>query len=346
MTHLHLTRLHLTRNRSLALIALLALPLVASAQGGFSGAGRYEISNLKSGKVLDLDRNDQTTVIQFSSRGTDNQTWQFEPADSGFFYIRNMMNGYALEAAGRNNSAPVRGVPFNGSPNQQWRIENGKDGNALIVNRSGKGLDIPDGTDRDGVRVQVYDVNGDSNQRFQFRRASGGGGRNWGGGNGGWRGNQGNNQGGNWGNNNQQGSTLTCSSNDGSRVYCNANVNGGVRMTRQISGSPCREGETWGYDNRGVWVDRGCRAEFQTGVGGNNNNGRGWGSGRNNNRATTITCVSDRGRRVYCAADGNADVRLVRQTGNQACVEGSTWGKDNRGIWVDRGCAGEFEVRR
>jgi hypothetical protein len=52
-------------------------------------------------------------------------------------------------------------------------LEPGKDGNALIVSRFGKTLDIPDGTDRDGARVQVYEVNGDSNQRFILRRVSG-----------------------------------------------------------------------------------------------------------------------------------------------------------------------------
>jgi len=46
----------------------LCLPYQVSAQGGFDGPGRYEIANLKSGKVLDMDRNDQTSVMQFSSR--------------------------------------------------------------------------------------------------------------------------------------------------------------------------------------------------------------------------------------------------------------------------------------
>src|SRR5512147_629427 len=34
-------------------------------------------------------------------------------------------------------------------------------------------------------------------------------------------------------------------------------------MTRQISGSPCTQGSTWGYDSNQIWVDRGCRAEFE-----------------------------------------------------------------------------------
>jgi hypothetical protein len=236
-----------TPNRSIAVrtvLGLLALPVFLAAQGGFNGPGSYEIANLQSGKVLDLDRNDQSTVIQFSPRGTDNQAWEVQPARDGFFFIRNRMNGNALEAMGNNNSAPVRGVPFNGGPGQQWRIENGKDGNALIVNRSGKTLDIPDGTNRDGVRVQVYDLNGDANQRFVFRRVSGGG-RD--------RGDR--REGG--------GDRITCASDRGRRVYCEANTNRGVRLVRQVSSQGCIEGSTWGFDRRGIWVDRGCAGEFE-----------------------------------------------------------------------------------
>jgi hypothetical protein len=151
----------------------LCLPYQAGAQGGFSGPGRYEITNLKSGKVLDLDRNDQTSVIQFSSRGTDNQAWEIRAAGSGFYYLQNAMNGNALEAVGTGNSTPVRATHFSGASSQQWRFDTGKDGNALIVSRLGKTLDIAGGANSDGARVQIYDVNGDSNQRFVFRRVSG-----------------------------------------------------------------------------------------------------------------------------------------------------------------------------
>ena len=129
--------------------AVLSWPLLA--QGGFDGPGVYEIASIKSGKVLDLDRNDQTTVIQFSSRGTDNQIWEIRPAGAGYFSLRNGMNGYALDAGGGGNSEPVRGVPFNGGPSQQWRFDSGKDGNALIVSRYGKVLDIPG-----GLRLMSY----------------------------------------------------------------------------------------------------------------------------------------------------------------------------------------------
>lgn len=57
-------------------------------------------------------------------------------------------------------------------------------------------------------------------------------------------------------------SSLTCSSEDGRRHYCDADTRRGVQMVRQRSGSPCRQGYSWGYDRRGVWVDHGCRADF------------------------------------------------------------------------------------
>jgi len=319
------------------LVFALSLPCGLLAQGGFSGPGAYEITNIKSGKVLDLDRNDQVSVIQFSPRNTDNQVWMISRADSGYYYIRNGMNGNALEATG-GNSSPLRATPLNGRPAQQWRIEPGKDGNALITNRTGKTLDIPDGTSRDGARVQIYDPNGDSNQRFTFRPVSGRGG-NFGG--------PGNGRGPDFGRPGNFGggaARVTCSSDNGSRVYCQADTSGSVQMVRQVSGSPCRQGETWGYDRRGIWVDRGCRAEFETAPAGMYRGGdRGQDSDRGD--ARTVICSSDSGRRVRCDADTRRGVRLVRQIGG-TCREGQTWGFDERGIWVDRGCQAEFVLGR
>ena len=71
----------------------------------------------------------------------------------------------------------------------------------------------------------------------------------------------------------QGGATIYCASEDGRRNYCQADVRGGVQLVKQRSDSPCRFGETWGYDNRGIWVDRGCRAEFIAGYSGGGNGG-------------------------------------------------------------------------
>src|SRR5271154_112811 len=66
---------------------------------------------------------------------------------------------------------------------------------------------------------------------------------------------------------------LTCASNDGRYRYCRADTQNRVQLVRQISNSRCDPGYSWGFDYRGIWVDRGCRAEFAYGRrnnGGNN----------------------------------------------------------------------------
>lgn len=56
-------------------------------------------------------------------------------------------------------------------------------------------------------------------------------------------------------------STIACLSDNGQRQYCRADTRRGVRLIRQVRGSGCQPAN-WGYDARGVWVDRGCQAEF------------------------------------------------------------------------------------
>ena len=56
--------------------------------------------------------------------------------------------------------------------------------------------------------------------------------------------------------------TIYCASDDMRRHYCAADTRGGVNIARQRSDASCIAGRTWGYDGRGIWVDRGCRADF------------------------------------------------------------------------------------
>ena len=137
------------------------------------------------------------------------------------------------------------------------------------------------------------------------------------------------------------GQTITCSSNDGRRNFCAADTSRGVRLSRQISGSACIQGETWGWDNRGLWVDRGCRAEFIVGGGGGGGN---WGPG--GGQGQVVTCSSNDGRRNWCNSFGARpeSINLSRQISGSACIRGQTWGVDQRGLWVDRGCRAEFTI--
>ena len=55
---------------------------------------------------------------------------------------------------------------------------------------------------------------------------------------------------------------VTCSSDDGRRRYCQANTARGVRIVKQYNNA-CQRNGAWGFDSRGIWVDRGCRADFE-----------------------------------------------------------------------------------
>jgi len=121
--------------------------------------------------------------------------------------------------------------------------------------------------------------------------------------------------------------TITCSSEDGKRHYCNADTRWGIELVHQNSGSPCAEGYSWGYDQRGIWVDRGCRADFAV-----------------QSAPPTMNCSSEDGRRHHCAAEIRGGVELIRQRSGSPCVKDQTWGYDERGIWVDRGCRADFAL--
>ena len=143
---------------------------------------------------------------------------------------------------------------------------------------------------------------------------------------------------GGWGS--QDGSAVRCESRDNRRQYCDANTRDGVRLSRQLSRSACDYGATWGYDRRGIWVDHGCRADFEL-------RRRGWGSpGASNPQGRVVQCESRDNRRQYCRANTRGGVRLDEQLSRSPCRRGSWWGYDSGGVWVRDGCRARFSLGR
>jgi hypothetical protein len=64
-----------------------------------------------------------------------------------------------------------------------------------------------------------------------------------------------------------------------------------------------------------------------------------------NRSAQTVYCESGDMKRHWCSEGIGRSVRLLRQRSQVSCVQGRTWGVDRSGIWVDRGCRADFEVR-
>lgn len=173
-------------------------------------------------------------------------------------------------------------------------------------------------------------------------------------------------------------STFRCESQSHQTSYCDVDTRGGIRLVRQLSHAGCWEGDTWGYDRRGVWVSNGCRAEFA---------GSGWNDSRrddgdnhdaavagavvlgligaailadkHNDRddhrddhrydggdyGSSLTCESDDGRYRRCPANiGRGRVEIERVLSRAECRYGQSWGADRGGIWVDRGCRARFSI--
>lgn len=112
--------------------------------------------------------------------------------------------------------------------------------------------------------------------------------------------------------------------------------NGRVYLVKQLSSAPCVEGRSWGYDRSKIWVDDGCRADFEV------YRPDDW-SDRNTDR---FTLESVDGRRTTRKIDTRGGVKLVKQLSSEDCVRGKTWGYNRNQVWVDKGCRAVFEVDR
>lgn len=122
----------------------------------------------------------------------------------------------------------------------------------------------------------------------------------------------------------------------GRTVTCPVLLRGApVRLIRQQSLLPCREGRTWGYGRNEIWVSRGCQGQFEVGA----EDGSGF-----VDVPRQVTCESKSEMRRECGVSVERRVTLLRQLSSATCEEGRSWGWDRTGIWVDKGCRAEFSA--
>jgi len=145
---------------------------------------------------------------------------------------------------------------------------------------------------------------------------------------------------GGWNRRHNRNITVICESTDGRRQRCAADTLGQITLGRELSVDRCVEGRSWGTTSDGIWVDRGCRAEFHIADNGGAYRDRG-----PSQAMRTVKCESDRSRRSYCRIDNRFGVSLTRELSRRKCVINQTWGSDRNGVWVSRGCRAEFAVK-
>jgi len=132
---------------------------------------------------------------------------------------------------------------------------------------------------------------------------------------------------------------IRCESDYGHRRVCSFDGWGRAALSRQLSRTACVEGRTWGHEGRNaVWVSNGCRADFVV--------AREERHEEHRRERVTIVCESDRDDRHFCPADTRNGVELRHQLSKRSCDYNRTWGYNDRGIWVSRGCRAEFWLGR
>ena len=122
----------------------------------------------------------------------------------------------------------------------------------------------------------------------------------------------------------------------GRPVDCPVQLRGApVRLLRQLSVMPCREGDTWGRRRNEIWVKRGCQGEFEVGAA----DGSGF-----LDLPREVVCESRRKLRRTCGTSISREAVLVKQLSGAPCEQDVTWGWNRDGVWVDNGCRAVFSV--
>ncbi len=141
---------------------------------------------------------------------------------------------------------------------------------------------------------------------------------------------------------------ITCESRGGdSRQQCAVAGATAVRLVRQLGISRCTLDETYGIGFGHLWVNNGCRGEFDVTVDGAQPGEPADESGlpASPGLADRVICESKGVERTACPIRSGGQAALVRQLSTAACIQNSTWGTGPGILWVTRGCRGEFEVR-
>lgn len=131
---------------------------------------------------------------------------------------------------------------------------------------------------------------------------------------------------------------VTCESKRGDRQQCPVPAGSRIRLARQLSTNPCRPNETYGQSSGYIWVDEGCRAEFEV-----TQPGFGGGPGGNGG-VTRITCESQNNAQRGCPYPSGSTVRFASQISSQPCVLNQSYGISANYVWVAHGCRAVFEV--
>ncbi len=127
---------------------------------------------------------------------------------------------------------------------------------------------------------------------------------------------------------------LYCASSRNRYQHCDADTQGrSMHLVHEFSDKACDYGRTWGYNSRGIWVDRGCVGIFRM---------------KRRfvppPRVVRVLCESDGDKRASCPVKRLGHAQLANSYSGENCVRGKSWGLERDAIWVKSGCRALFDV--
>ncbi|XP_012939059.1 lectin ADEL [Aplysia californica] len=103
--------------------------------------------------------------------------------------------------------------------------------------------------------------------------------------------------------------------------------------SKQQSAAQCTQGTSYGFAKDLMWVDKGCRADFQVCY----LAGNCWKTNVSSWKYKFFTQVLDGVSCIY-------SMKVVKQISAADCQLGSTFGFIANNVWVDKGCRADFEI--
>lgn len=137
-------------------------------------AGFYNIISRSSGKGLDVADNstsNNANVQQYdvNNGGGDNQRWEFDLLNDGYYAIKAKHSGLCLTQS--NSSPNVLQLNCNNWNRQQWQLTDIGDGFFTLRNKfSNEFLQVKNNSTNNGANIQVGSSNGNFNQQWRFEQ--------------------------------------------------------------------------------------------------------------------------------------------------------------------------------
>ena len=113
---------------------------------------------------------------------------------------------------------------------------------------------------------------------------------------------------------------------------CSLSVLTVFQLVKQVSKSTCELGKTFGIQNGVLWVDDGCRGQFDVCA---------------CSEIRQVNCDSWSFKYAACSiedVDAVLNVKVNNKRSDSECVLGSSFGFKGGSIWVDKGCRASFDV--